>query len=100
MVPLTKLVSRREHLPRLRQPARATHDDGMNTPILGRQIVALLVVCAVALLGPSIASAQTQYTVTPLAQKKVQELPAGPLYWRVETFATVADAKAAVGPDG
>ena len=33
-------------------------------------------------------------------QKKVKELPAGPLYWRVENFQTLADAKAAVGPDG
>ena len=29
-----------------------------------------------------------------------RELPAGPLYWRVETFPTLDDAKAAVGPDG
>ena len=72
----------------------------MNVPTLRRQIVASVAVCAVALLGPSTAAAQTQYTVTPLAQKKVKELPRGPLYWRVETFPSLADAKAAVGPDG
>jgi hypothetical protein len=73
----------------------------MNAPTLGRQIaVSVFVMCAVAWLGPSTAAAQTQYTVTPLAQKKVKELPAGPLYWRVETFSTLAEAKAAVGPDG
>jgi quercetin dioxygenase-like cupin family protein len=69
--------------------------------IARRQFVAsVVVISAVALLGPSTAAAQTHYTVTPLAQKKVKELPAGPLYWRVETFPTLADAKAAVGPDG
>lgn len=45
-------------------------------------------------------AAPAPYTVKPLAQKKIKTLPAGPLYWRVETFATLSDAKAAVGPDG
>ncbi len=45
-------------------------------------------------------AAQQQYVVKPVAQKKIQQLPTGPLYWRVENFPTVADAKAAVGPDG
>ena len=72
----------------------------MNVPILRRQIIASVAVCAVALLGPLTVAAQTQYTVTPLAQKKVKELPRGPLYWRVETFPSLADAKTAVGPDG
>jgi quercetin dioxygenase-like cupin family protein len=46
------------------------------------------------------AAAQVQYIVKPVAQKKIKDLPAGPLYWRVETFPSLADAKAAVGPDG
>jgi hypothetical protein len=36
--------------------------------------------------------------VKPLADKKVDKLPAGPLFWRVETFATLAQAEAAAGP--
>jgi quercetin dioxygenase-like cupin family protein len=36
--------------------------------------------------------------VKPLAEKKVDTLPAGPLYWRVESFATLAQAQAAAGP--
>lgn len=32
-----------------------------------------------------------------LAQKKVSELPAGSLFWRVESFATLAQAQAAAG---
>lgn len=38
--------------------------------------------------------------VKALAEKKVAELPAGPLFWRVENFATLAEAQAAAGPMG
>jgi hypothetical protein len=38
--------------------------------------------------------------IKPLVEKKVAELPAGPLFWRVETFATLARAQAAAGPTG
>lgn len=38
--------------------------------------------------------------VKPLAEKKVAELPVGPLFWRVESFATLAQAQAAAGPTG
>lgn len=38
--------------------------------------------------------------IKPLAEKKVAELPAGPLFWRVESFATLAAAQAAAGPMG
>jgi quercetin dioxygenase-like cupin family protein len=36
--------------------------------------------------------------VKALAEKKVAELPAGPLFWRVESFPTLAKAQAAAGP--
>ena len=49
---------------------------------------------------PTLAAPEQRYVVEPVAQKKVKELPAGPLYWRVEKFPTLTDAKAAVGPDG
>jgi len=51
-------------------------------------------------LLPSPATAQQQYVVKPVAQNKITQLPTGPLYWRVENFPTLADAKAAVGPEG
>ena len=38
--------------------------------------------------------------IKPLAEKKVAELPAGPLFWRVDSFATLAQAQAAAGPMG
>ncbi len=66
-----------------------------------KQVAASVVlVCVAAWPAPSTAAGPAPYTVKPLAQKKIKELPAGPLYWRIETFATLADAKAAVGPDG
>lgn len=48
-------------------------------------------------LSPSIASAQAEFVVTPLAEKKVTELPSGPLFWQVENFPTLAEAEAAAG---
>ena len=52
------------------------------------------------LLSPSMAAAQEPYVVKPVAQKKIKQLPPGPLYWRIENFPTLTDAQAAVGPDG
>jgi hypothetical protein len=49
---------------------------------------------------PALAAPEQKYVVKPVAQKKIKDLPAGALYWRVEQFPTLADAEAAVGPDG
>ncbi|HWA36492.1 MAG TPA: cupin domain-containing protein [Burkholderiales bacterium] len=45
------------------------------------------------------ASAQAQYVVKPVAERKVKALPPGALYWRVETFPRIEDARAAAGWD-
>ncbi len=34
----------------------------------------------------------------PVAEKKLEQLPTGPLYWRVESFPTIEQARAAEGP--
>jgi quercetin dioxygenase-like cupin family protein len=74
------------------------------TPRIGKHrcLTALaLALCTMGLLlSSSPAATPVKYTVKPLVQKTIKQLPAGPLYWRVENFATLADAKAAVGPDG
>ena len=49
-------------------------------------------------LSLSIAAAQPQFFVTPMTEKTVKELPAGPLYWQIENFATLAQAQAVVSP--
>ena len=52
------------------------------------------------LLGsfPSFIAAQQPLVIKPLAEKKVAELPAGALVWRIENFPAVAAARAAAGP--
>jgi hypothetical protein len=49
-------------------------------------------------LWPSAALAQAKLEIKPVAEKKLKELPAGPLYWQLETFPTPAEAQAAAGP--
>lgn len=63
-------------------------------------ILALLAACAV---GVAAARAQApaappKLVVKPIVEKKLAQLPAGPLYWRIETLPTLAAAQAAAGP--
>ncbi len=61
-------------------------------------LFAALVVLASAFLSlPSTATAQQPLVIKPLTEKKLAELPAGPLFWRIETFAARAQAQAAAG---
>ena len=59
-----------------------------------------------ALLGASVslfadsALAETPLLVTPITEKKVATLPAGDLFWCIETFPSVAQAQAAAGTWG
>jgi hypothetical protein len=58
--------------------------------------VAIPVVYIVGLLqSPLTWAADVQYVVKPVAEMKVKQLPKGPLYWRVENFPTLEQAKAA-----
>ncbi len=51
-------------------------------------------------LLPSAAIAQQPLVIKALAEKKVAELPAGDLSWRIENFAALAQAQAAAGTWG
>lgn len=51
---------------------------------------------AFAALAPP-ANAQ-QLSVKPVVEKRIKQLPAGPLYWRIENLPTLAQAQAAEGP--
>ncbi len=57
--------------------------------------VALTVVGLLCGLAPAMAQ---QFFVKPVAEKKIRELPPGPLYWRIENFPTLEQAQAAAGP--
>jgi hypothetical protein len=58
----------------------------------------LFVLVSASYLLPSFAMAQQPLVVKPLAERRVHELPAGALYWRIEVFPAVAEAQAAAGP--
>lgn len=64
-------------------------------------LVAKVAVLAAAVgLAPLAATAQPALVIKPLAEKKVQALPAGPLFWQVESFPTLTQAQGAAGPTG
>jgi hypothetical protein len=48
-------------------------------------------------VSPAIAQ-QQPLIIKPLAEKKVGELPPGPLFWRIENFNTLSQAQAAASP--
>jgi hypothetical protein len=41
-----------------------------------------------------------EFVIKPVAEKKLKQLPAGPLFWRLENFPALAQAQAAAGPTG
>ncbi|MCG6876274.1 MAG: cupin domain-containing protein [Betaproteobacteria bacterium] len=49
-------------------------------------------------LTPSTALAQQKFVIKALAERKVAELPAGTLFWRIENFSALEQAQAAAGP--
>jgi len=58
--------------------------------------LALALCAAGMLLSP--AAAQQALSVKPVVEKKLAQLPAGPLYWRIESFPALAEAQTAAGP--
>lgn len=58
-------------------------------------VLALSLCLTAALLLPSIVEAQGKFIVTAVTEKKVKQLPAGPLYWEIENFPTLDQAQAA-----
>ena len=64
-----------------------------------QQLKRLILLCMLALLlAPPTATAQQQFAVKPIAEKKLSQLPEGPLYWRIENFPSLALAQTAEGP--
>jgi hypothetical protein len=64
-----------------------------------RTLIATVLVLGCALwLLPLVAMGQTPLVIKPLAEKKLGDLPAGPLFWRIENFDALTQARAAAGP--
>lgn len=53
--------------------------------------------CALGLMLSAPMAADTKLVVEPVVEKKVKELPPGPLFWRLENFPTLAQAEGAAG---
>jgi quercetin dioxygenase-like cupin family protein len=47
---------------------------------------------------PTSAALAQKFEVAAVAEKKVSQLPSGPLFWRIDNFPTLAEAQAAAGP--
>lgn len=60
-------------------------------------LLGLVVLFAAGTASPP-AAAQPALVVKPLVEKKVAQIPAGPLFWRLENFAAIDQARAAAGP--
>ena len=69
----------------------------MRHPLALRWSLFVWVTAIVGLLLSTAAQAQ-KFDVTPVIERKVSQLPTGPLFWRVDTFPTLAKAQAAAGP--
>jgi hypothetical protein len=70
----------------------------MNLRELGRWYFAAWVIALLTMVSllPYPAAAETgQFVVSPVAEKKLDALPPGPLYWRIETFSTLDQAQSA-----
>ncbi len=61
---------------------------------------AMIVMCGLLSLSSTTAAQQQALVIKALVEKKVAQLPPGPLYWRLETFPTIVQARAAAGPMG
>ena len=60
--------------------------------------VLLFSLCAFGLMTSASMPADSKFAVEPVVEKKLKELPSGPLYWRLENFPTLAQAQSAAGP--
>ena len=69
----------------------------MNPLLSAARLVAPVICVAGLLLSPSARATDVKYVVKPVAEMKVKQLPTGPLYWRIENFPTLDQAKAAAG---
>jgi hypothetical protein len=61
------------------------------------RILLLLSLSAIACSSALASAAAEKFVVTAVTEKKVSQLPDGPLYWRLENFPTLSQAQSVVG---
>ena len=69
----------------------------MRPPQAARCSLLVWVTAIVGLLLSTAAQAQ-KFEIKPVAEKKISQLPPGPLFWRVDTFPSLDKAQAVAGP--
>ena len=67
---------------------------------MNRIFVAAIALACALVAAPATAPAQQPLVIKPLAERKVERLPDGELYWRIENVDSLAAAQAAAGPSG
>ena len=67
----------------------------MNLLLSAARVAVPFIYVAALLLPPSAWATDLKYVVKSVAEMKVKQLPKGPLYWRIENFPTLDQAKAA-----
>lgn len=60
--------------------------------------VGMAVIGVLASVSSVVAQAPPPLTIKALVEKKVAQVPDGPLFWRIENFPTIAQAQGAAGP--
>ena len=65
---------------------------------LSSAIALALSLCAMGLLVAPPAAAAQEFFIKPVAEKRLTKLPGPPLYWQIENFPTLAEARTAAGP--
>jgi hypothetical protein len=72
----------------------------MNLRSLNARRIGVLMssLCVFGLLTSPSMPAEVKFFEEPVVEKKVAELPSGPLYWQLENFPTLAQAQGAAGP--
>lgn len=70
----------------------------MRAAVAHRRSLALWAIAMLGLPLTSTAALAQKFSVTPLAEKKVSQLPPGPWFWRIDNFPDLARAEAAAGP--
>ena len=76
------------------------HRSFLNLIGLTRQLPKFAALVVGLLMLPSLGTAEQKFFVKPLVERKVTELPAGDLYWRIDNFDSKDQANAAAGPLG
>lgn len=66
--------------------------------VFGSRRLLILWAAAIMILPPMSAALAQKFNITSVAEKKVSQLPPGPLFWRIDNFPTLAQAQAAAGP--